>query len=89
VRVFVETTRPSGVPPDAAYGREPPKRDPTAAKIMIGVVRRWATMDRTDPVRKEIREDIVLPLTRPWWLRLLKILYVHLRTLIKAAHRQS
>jgi hypothetical protein len=70
--------------PDAAYGTEPARRDPTTAKIMISVVRRWAAADRSDPVRQEIKEDIVIPLTRPWWLRLLKIIYVHVRTLIKA-----
>jgi hypothetical protein len=85
--IFIKAATPSGVPSGAAYGMGPAMPGPTAAKIMIGMVRRWAAEDHTDPVRKKIKEDIVIPLTRPWWLRLLKILYVHLRTLVKAARQ--
>jgi hypothetical protein len=85
--IFIKAATPSGVPSGAAYGMGPAMPGPTAAKIMIGMVRRWAAEDHTDPVRKKIKEDIVIPLTRPWWLRLLKILYVHLRTLAKAARQ--
>jgi DNA polymerase III delta prime subunit len=82
VRVFVEAAKPSSVP-TLRYGATPAKYEPTAEKIMIGVVRYWAAADRMDPIRKAIKEGIVIPLTRSWWLRLLKIIYVWLRTLIE------
>ena len=47
---------------------------------MIGMVRRWASVD---PARRQVKEDIVVPLTYPWWLRLLTILYVHVRTFVE------
>jgi len=51
----------------------------TSATIMIGMVRRWAATDQKDSARQAIRESIVLPLTNPGWLRMLKYLYVNLR----------
>src|SRR5690606_21205396 len=45
-----------------------------AAQTMIDIVRRWAMADPTDPSRRGIAEDIVIPLTHPWWLRLLRIM---------------
>ncbi|HET9319317.1 MAG TPA: hypothetical protein VFO27_06065, partial [Bryobacteraceae bacterium] len=51
------------------------------AKVMIGVVQRWAVADPTDAIRTRMMEDIVIPLTRPWWQRLLRILQAKLRTL--------
>lgn len=51
-----------------------------AAQTMIDIVRRWAMADPTDPSRRGIAEDIVIPLTHPWWLRLLRIMRARLRT---------
>lgn len=53
----------------------------TTAKVMIDVVQRWAAADPTDTIRTGIMEHIVISLTHPWWLRLLKILHAKLRTL--------
>lgn len=53
-----------------------------AAELMIDLVRRWAAADPTNPLRRRIKEGIVIPLTSPRWLRLLKILYVRVRTLV-------
>ena len=74
-----------GVRPGSPHSVGSTRRSPTAAEIMIGMVRRWATVDHADPVRRTIKEDIVIPLTQPAWLRLLKVLYVGLRTKIYAA----
>jgi hypothetical protein len=78
VKIFVEAARPGPVA-GIAYGTGRP--DPTAAKVLIDVVRRWASVDRTDPARRDIKEAIVVPLTRPWLFRLLVVSYVQLRTL--------
>lgn len=88
VWIFVRAATTSGVSSDPAYGRAPASRSPDTTRIMIGLVRRWATEDPTDAVRKRIKEAIVIPLTRPWWLSLLKTLYVHVRALVKAARQR-
>ncbi|WP_262403278.1 hypothetical protein [Actinomadura sp. CNU-125] len=36
---------------------------------MIGLVRGWAA---AEPARREIRDAIVLGLSRPWWLWLVR-----------------
>jgi hypothetical protein len=82
VRIFIEAGRPTPVT-GIAYGTVRP--EPTAAKTLIDVVRQWAAVNRTDPARRDIKEAIVVPLTRPWWLRLLMALYIQLRTLIQMA----
>jgi hypothetical protein len=46
---------------------------------MISVVRRWATTDSTDIIRTGINDDIVIPLTYPWQLRLMRVIYAKLR----------
>jgi hypothetical protein len=56
-----------------------PKPNPAIAKLVIDIVRRWAASDTTDFIRAEIKEQIVTPLTYPWWLRLLKVIYAVLR----------
>jgi hypothetical protein len=81
---LVEAARPPHVRTLDRYGIEP-RRDPTSAEIMIGVARRWAL---TDPARRQTKEDIVIPLMRPW-LRCLMILYVQVRTLLEAERRRS
>ncbi|HZE32367.1 MAG TPA: hypothetical protein VE198_13130 [Actinoallomurus sp.] len=42
----------------------------------------WARLV-SDTVRRDIKEAIVVPLTRPWWFRLLVVLYIQLRSLIQ------
>jgi len=83
---FVEAARPVPGWPRDRYGIEPVRRDPTTAKVMIGMVRRWAT---TDLDRRRLKDDIVIPLTYPWWLRLLTILYVHVRAFWEMERQQS
>jgi hypothetical protein len=82
---FVEAARPPRMRSSDRYGIDP-RRDPTTAKIMIGMVRRWAV---TDPARRQIKEDIVIPLLHPWLLRLLMLLYVQVRTLLETERRRS
>lgn len=81
---FIEAATPTNVP--ARYAR-PAAPSPPVTKIMINMVREWAAADPTDPARKKIKEDIGIPLTRPWWLRLLKTAYVTLRTLANTAQQ--
>jgi hypothetical protein len=87
VRLFIEAAKPtaSATPAlsTARYAARPAWHDPTTAKIMISIAENWAAVDRANPVRREIKEGIVIPLTRPWWLRLVKLVYVYLRTLFK------
>ncbi|OLT14545.1 hypothetical protein BJF79_18955 [Actinomadura sp. CNU-125] len=40
-----------------------------APDAMIGLVRGWAA---AEPARREIRDAIVLGLSRPWWLWLVR-----------------
>jgi hypothetical protein len=85
IRFFIEAATPSlDIPPRITHGVAPAAPDLTPAKIMIDLARRWAAANRTDPIRREIKEAIVIPLTKPWWLRLLKLLYVHMRTRLTA-----
>jgi hypothetical protein len=81
---LVEAARPPRVRTRDRYGIEP-RREPTSAQIMVGVVRRWALTDRA---RRQIKEDIVIPLLHPW-LRFLMTLYVGVRTLVEAERRRS
>jgi hypothetical protein len=85
---FVGAASPSGAEVGPAYGLRTARQGPTRAKIMIDVARQWAMDDRADPIRKEIKEDIVIPLTSPLWLKLLKILYIRLRTLLKTVRER-
>jgi hypothetical protein len=55
------------------------KPDTANAEFMISVVRRWATTDSTDIIRTGINDDIVIPLTYPWQLRLMRVIYAKLR----------
>ncbi len=66
---FVEAARVPGV------------AGPVAAEIMINLARAWAA-GSTDPVRREIKEAVVIPLTTPWPLRLLKVSYVRVRGVV-------
>lgn len=63
--------------------------DRVKAEVVTDLVRRWAAEDRTDRVRREIKEAIVIPLTHPSWLRLLKIIYVHTRRSITTSCARS
>ena len=58
----------------------PGEPDQANAKLMIDVAQRWAATDPTDIIRAGIKDQIVIPLTYPWWLRLLKVIYAKLRT---------
>jgi hypothetical protein len=79
---FVDAARPR----EATFGGtavlDPVGAGTTAAEFMIELVRHWAATDPRNPVRKKIKEDIVIPLTTPWWLRLLKMMYAWVRTLV-------
>lgn len=91
VRLFVAAAWPSSTPAmlsASASPYEPAPEGPTTAEVMIGLVRRWAAVDRTDPVRRQVKEAIVIPLTRPWWLRLVKLAYVHARILVRRTVRR-
>lgn len=88
IRCYVDAASPSTLPMTVAYSNPQAAHVSTPAMIMIEVVRRWAAVDRKNPARRQIKEAIVIPLTRPWWLRLLKILYIHLRTLIAMTERK-
>lgn len=83
--VFITATTPPHPPWGSVSTVEGRTADLTTAKIMIGIVRRWAATDRTDPIRRQIKEHIVIPLTQPRWLRVVKMSYVKLRTLFNAA----
>lgn len=61
------------------------KPAPAIAVLMIDIVRRWAATDTTDVMRAEIKDQIIIPLTRPWWLRLPKVIGAMLRTRAVAA----
>ncbi|MBG6092857.1 hypothetical protein [Actinomadura viridis] len=53
---------------------------PDTARILIDNVRRWAALHPSDRNRRAIRDDIVIPLLRPWLLRIVFVLWVWLRT---------
>jgi hypothetical protein len=84
-RALVEAATPPDTVPGSVRETGPAEPGLTTAQIMIGMVRRWATTDPPDPIRRKIREHIVIPLTQPSWLRLLKVLYIKLRTLVDTA----
>jgi hypothetical protein len=78
-RSFVDAAEPLDLP----YGLPEvflTPGQPPAAELMIALVRRWSALDPRDPVRRMIREDVTIPLTRPWPLRLARVLYVRMRT---------
>lgn len=79
------TAATSPVPSGSVSRMVPARPKPGIADFVIDVVQRWAAVDPNDIIRAEIKEHIVIPLTYPWWLRLLKILRTRQRTL---AHRQ-
>jgi hypothetical protein len=83
--VFITATTPPHPPWGSVSTVEGRTADLTTAKIMIGIVRRWAATDRTDPICRQIKEHIVIPLTQPRWLRVVKMSYVKLRTLFNVA----
>jgi hypothetical protein len=79
---FVDAARPAGASFGGATVFGPVGAGTLAAEVMIELVRRWTATDPGNPVCRRIKEDIVIPLTTPWWLRLLKMMYVWLRTLV-------
>jgi hypothetical protein len=79
---FVNAAMPPAVPLGYASALGPVGVGPVAAKTMIDVVRRWAAANPTNPNRRKIKEEIVIPLTSPWWLRFLKMFHVWVRTLV-------
>jgi hypothetical protein len=80
---FIKAAIPPRILPGGGRETGPPM--PTTAEAMIGMVRRWAATDHKDPVRREIKDSIVIPLTRLWWIRLLKRMHIRLRTLVNKA----
>lgn len=67
---------------DAAYpaeGAPSTRTDGTAARTMIDIVRWWAAGDRGDMTRTSVERLIVVPLTFPWWLRLIRRLVLDFR----------
>lgn len=79
--VFVTAATSPRMPSGSVSGIVSARPSPATAKVMIDIVQRWATADPTDAIRTEIKEHIVIPLTYPWWLRLLNVLHAKLRTL--------
>lgn len=66
----------------AAYPAEAapsPVTDGAAAQAVIDIVQRWSAADHTDMIRTDVEQRIVIPLTSPWWLRLLRILALSFR----------
>lgn len=57
------------------------KPNPASAEFVIGIVRRWAAVGPADAIRTQLKDEIVIPLTRPLWLRLLRIISAKLRAL--------
>jgi hypothetical protein len=87
-RPITDTFVAAALPLAVRYGLPTPfgaVSGPAPAKIMMWLVRRWAAAAPRDRIRRDIKDDIVIPLTRPWWLRLLKGLYALLRTSFAAA----
>ena len=76
IQTFIEAARP----PAVTTSTGPAVTGHVAARMMMNMARGWAAADPADPARREIKEAIVIPLTRPWYLKLLKVLYVWLRT---------
>ena len=72
---------------DRASWIAPAKPDLANAKLMIDVAQRWAATDPADIIRTRIKDQIVIPLTYPQWLRLLKAIYANLRTRITTSLR--
>lgn len=70
--LFVDAARPTG----ATASR---LADETIARAVIDVVQRWAAGDRGDITRTSMERLIVVPLSRPWWLRLARRLILDLR----------
>ena len=80
--MFVAAAMPSAAAPGGGLTRR------TAAGVMIGLARAWAAVNPRDAVRRDIKEDIVLPLTRPWVLRLLTVGWARLRDRMGAGRRR-
>jgi hypothetical protein len=72
--VFVTSAVSPLMPSDNVSRIVPTRPSPATAEILIDVVQHWAVAGPADTIRGEIKDDIVIPLTRPWWLRLLKVL---------------
>jgi hypothetical protein len=88
IRARISAILISATSPPVSFDRgsraKTPKRNHAIAELVIDIVRRWAATDITDAMRVEIRDQIIIPLTRPWWLRLAKIIYAMLRTHVPA-----
>ncbi len=80
--MFVAAAMPSAAAPGGGLTRR------TAAGVMIGLARAWAAVNPRDPVSRGIKEDILLPLTRPWVLRLLTVGWARLRDRMGAGRRR-
>jgi len=87
IAVFIQAATPPVWRLSSGGSRQTESATPrlSAAQIMIGMVQRWANLDPTNLTRQEIKEDIVIPLTGPRWLQLLKEFYVYLRNLVRQA----
>ena len=69
--------------PCAPFGRlsriSSTKPGTSTAEFMIGVVQRWAARDQNDIARTKINDEIVIPLTYPWWRRLARTIHARFR----------
>jgi hypothetical protein len=79
--VLITAATPPLMPSGSVTGIVSARPRLATAKVMIDIVQRWAAVDPTDTIRREIKNHIIIPLTYPWWLRLLKVLYAKLRAL--------
>jgi hypothetical protein len=68
-------------PRSPAGNRAAAPRIPAATQFMIDAVERWSAISPDDADRMAVEESIVIPLTRPWWLRLRKIINLSMRRL--------
>lgn len=82
---FVDAAASSTIPYGITGGFGTVGTTPIAARLLSDMARRWAAVEAANPVRRQIKEDIVVPLTSPWPLRQLKRLYIRARTLITIA----
>jgi hypothetical protein len=77
--IVVAATQPA--PPGTVSRLGPAKSTPASAEFVIGIVQRWAAIRPADPIRTRLKDEIVIPLTRPLWRRLLRTLSAKLRAL--------
>jgi hypothetical protein len=83
--IVVAATSPAPPEPLSRHGSAKSNRG--SAEFVIGIVQRWAAISPADTIRMRLKDEIVIPLTRPLWRRLLRILFAKLRTLAITSKR--